>query len=81
MERKRPKFQFKEAAIDEFHFTLLGTDAPSLLQSEMYKTCASTENGIASVRTEAADDGRRDRGKASNGTCAAGREAHQGGTA
>lgn len=61
------KFQLKKAANGEFHFTLLGSDDQSLLQSEMYKTRTSAENGIESVKKNAADDGRYDRKKATNG--------------
>lgn len=61
------KFQFKKAANGEFHFTLLDSDDQSLLQSEMYKTRASAENGIESVKKNAGDDGRYDRKTSSNG--------------
>jgi uncharacterized protein YegP (UPF0339 family) len=61
------KFQLKKAANGEFHFTLTGSDDQSLLQSEMYKTKSSAENGIESVKKNAADDGRYDRKKATNG--------------
>lgn len=61
------KFQLKKAVNGEFHFTLLGSDDQSLLQSEMYKTRASAENGIESVKKNVGDDGRYDRKTSSNG--------------
>jgi uncharacterized protein YegP (UPF0339 family) len=61
------RFQLKKAANGEFHFTLLDADDRSLLQSEMYKAKSSAENGIESVKKNAADEGRYERKKSSNG--------------
>lgn len=55
------KFELKTAKNGEFHFNLLAGNGQIILQSEMYKTRASAENGIESIKKNAADDARYER--------------------
>jgi len=61
------KFELKKAKNDQFHFVLKAGNGQVILQSEMYESRASAENGIASVRKNAADDARYERKTGSNG--------------
>ncbi|NOT84925.1 MAG: YegP family protein [Methylococcaceae bacterium] len=60
------KFELKKAKNGDFHFNLLATNGQIILGSEMYKTKASAENGIASIMKNAADDARFERLVSSN---------------
>ncbi len=44
------KFELKQAKNGEYHFNLLAGNGQIILTSEMYKTKASAENGIESVK-------------------------------
>ncbi|MCX7087698.1 MAG: YegP family protein [Methylococcales bacterium] len=61
------KFELKLAKNDEFHFNLLASNGQIILTSEMYKTKASAENGIASIMKNAADEARYSRLESTNG--------------
>ena len=52
------KFEIKKASNGEFFFNLLAGNGQIILSSEMYKAKASAHNGIASVRSNSADDNR-----------------------
>ncbi|TWI11543.1 YegP family protein [Aerolutibacter ruishenii] len=47
------KFVLKTATNGEFYFRLQASNGQTILKSEMYKTRASAENGIASVKNHA----------------------------
>ncbi len=55
------KFELKQAKNGEYHFNLLADSGQIILTSEMYKTKASAENGIASVIKNAAEEARYER--------------------
>lgn len=61
------KFELKLAKNGEFHFNLLADNGQIVLTSEMYKTKASAENGIASIQKNAAEDARYECLVATNG--------------
>lgn len=61
------KFELKKTSNGEFMFNLLAANGQVVLTSETYKAKASANNGIESVRTNSADDGRFVRETASNG--------------
>lgn len=61
------KFELKMAKNGDYHFNLLATNGQIILQSEMYKSRASAENGIESIKKNAADDSRYERLTSSNG--------------
>lgn len=50
---KHPKFIIKTAKDGQFHFVLTAKNGEVIAQSELYKTKASCENGIQSVKTNA----------------------------
>lgn len=52
------KFELKKSKNDKFHFNLLASNGQIIMQSEMYESKASAQNGIASVRKNAADAAR-----------------------
>jgi uncharacterized protein len=52
------KFELKKSKNDKFYFSLLAGNGQTILQSEMYESKASAQNGIESVRKNAADAGR-----------------------
>ena len=60
-------FEIKKAKNGEFYFHLKASNGQIILSSEMYKTKASAENGIASVKKNAPDDARYERKEAKNG--------------
>jgi uncharacterized protein len=62
------KFELKKAKNGKFHFTLLAGNGQNILQSEMYETKASANNGIESVKKNAADDARYARDNAKDGS-------------
>jgi uncharacterized protein YegP (UPF0339 family) len=50
-------YELKLAKNGEFYFNLLAGNGQGILKSEMYKTRAAAENGIASVQTNCSEDG------------------------
>lgn len=55
------KFDLKKSKNDKFFFNLLSANGQIILTSEMYEAKASANNGIESVKKNAADDARYDR--------------------
>ncbi|WP_313298138.1 YegP family protein [Diaphorobacter sp.] len=60
-------FELSKSTDGQFRFVLKAGNAETILTSELYKTRASAENGIASVQTNAASEERYERKEASNG--------------
>ncbi len=54
------KFELKKSKNDKFHFNLLASNGQIIMQSEMYESKASAQNGIASIQKNAADASRYD---------------------
>lgn len=52
------KFEIKKSNNGKFHFNLKAGNGQIILSSEMYETKTACENGIASVKKNAADAGR-----------------------
>ena len=48
------KFELKQAKNGDYHFNLLAGNGQIIMSSEMYKTKASAENDIESVKKNAA---------------------------
>lgn len=48
-----PKFELKQAKNGDFFFNLTAKNGQVIATSEMYKSKAAAENGIASVKTNA----------------------------
>lgn len=48
-----PKFELKTAKNGDFFFNLTAANGQVIATSEMYKSKAAAENGIASVKTNA----------------------------
>ncbi len=61
------KFEIYTDKAGEFRFRLKAGNGQTILASEGYKQRASCENGIASVRTNAPEDGRYERKQTSAG--------------
>ena len=61
------KFELKKSKNDKFYFTLVASNGQNILQSEMYESKASAQNGIASVKKNAADGTRFERLASSKG--------------
>jgi uncharacterized protein len=61
------KFELKKSKNDKFYFSLLAGNGQTILQSEMYESKASAQNGIASVKKNAAEDSRFERLNSSKG--------------
>lgn len=61
------KFEMYKDKAGEFRFRLKAGNGEPILASEGYKAKASCENGIASVRKNAADEGRFEMREQSNG--------------
>ena len=55
------KFELKKSKNDKFYFNLLAGNGQVILQSEMYESKASAQNGIESVKKNAPEDGRYSR--------------------
>ena len=55
------KFDLKKSPSGKFMFNLKAGNGQIILTSELYETKASAENGIESVKKNAADDGRYER--------------------
>ncbi|GAA4272256.1 YegP family protein [Aquimarina gracilis] len=60
-------FELKNKEGASFHFTLKAKNGQVILSSEVYNSKAAAENGIASVKKNASDDGRYERKTAKNG--------------
>jgi uncharacterized protein YegP (UPF0339 family) len=61
------KFELNTASNGKFFFNLKASNGQIILSSEMYESKSAAENGIESVKKNAADDARYDRLTASNG--------------
>ncbi len=61
------KFELKQATNGQFHFNLKANNGAIILSSELYQEKRSAEQGIASVKTNAANDTRYERRTAKNG--------------
>tara|TARA_B100001989_G_C24548231_1_gene472418 strand:+ start:2770 stop:2964 length:195 start_codon:yes stop_codon:yes gene_type:complete len=48
-----PKFVLKKAKNDDYYFVLTAKNGQIIAQSEMYKSKAAAQNGIASVKENA----------------------------
>ena len=60
-------FELSKSSDGQFRFVLKAGNAETILSSELYKTRAAAENGIASVQKNATDESRYERKTASNG--------------
>ena len=61
------KFEIKQAKDGQYHFNLKAGNGQIILSSELYKTKAAAENGIASIQKNAGDEGRYERRENKNG--------------
>lgn len=61
------KFELNTSSNGKFFFNLKASNGQTILSSEMYETKSAAQNGIESVKKNAADDARYDRRTASNG--------------
>ena len=61
------KFEIKQAKDGQYHFNLKAGNGQVILSSELYKTKAACENGIASVQKNAGEEGRYERRENKNG--------------
>jgi uncharacterized protein YegP (UPF0339 family) len=61
------KFELKKGASGKYHFNLKAGNGQVILTSETYADKAAAEGGIASVKANAADDGRYERKVAKSG--------------
>lgn len=62
------KFEIKKDKSGQFRFNLKASNGQVILSSEAYKTKASCDNGIESVRKNSQDDGKYDRKTAKDGS-------------
>jgi len=62
------KFELKKSTNGKFFFSLKAGNGERVLGSEMYETKAAAENGIESVKENAADDARYERKESNKGT-------------
>lgn len=60
------KFEIKKGNNGQFHFNLKAANGGIIFSSERYKAKAGAENGIESVKKNAADDARFERKKSRN---------------
>lgn len=60
-------YELSKGKNGQFHFVLKAGNAETILSSELYKTRASAENGIASVQKNSPDEARYELKQASNG--------------
>lgn len=61
------KFELKVAKNGKYHFNLLAGNGQIILSSEMYESKSAAENGIASIKKNAADDARYSREESAKG--------------
>ena len=62
-----PEFQVKAGKNSQYYFNLTAKNGQTILTSEGYKAKDSCENGVASVKKNAADDKRFERKVAKDG--------------
>jgi len=62
-----PEFQVKAGKNNQYYFSLTAKNGQTILTSEGYKAKDSCENGVASVKKNAADDKRFERKVAKDG--------------
>ena len=62
------KFELKKSKNDKYFFSLLAGNGQTILSSEMYEAKASAQNGIESVKKNAAVDGRYERLEGKDGS-------------
>ena len=60
-------YEISNSSDGQFRFTLKAGNAETVLTSELYKTKASAEGGIASVQKNSTDAGRYEKKESSNG--------------
>lgn len=60
-------YELSNSSDGQFRFVLKAGNAETILTSELYKSRAAAENGIASVQSNCAQDERYERKTASNG--------------
>ncbi|GGX31094.1 YegP family protein [Aquimarina muelleri] len=60
-------FELKSKEGSSYHFTLKAKNGQVILSSEVYNSKSAAENGIASVKKNASEDGRYERKTAKNG--------------
>ena len=60
-------YELKKAKSGDIYFVLKASNGQTILQSEMYKSRSSAENGIASIRKNCPDDARYERSQGTNG--------------
>ncbi len=60
-------FELSNSSDGQFRFVLKAGNSETILTSELYKTRASAENGIASVQKNCAQDERYEKKEAANG--------------
>lgn len=60
-------FELSQSSDGQFRFVLKGDNGETVLTSELYKSKASAENGIASVKSNAGNEARYERMVAANG--------------
>ncbi|HKP70683.1 MAG TPA: YegP family protein [Pyrinomonadaceae bacterium] len=61
------KFELKTSVNGKFHFNLKAGNGQIILSSEMYESRSAAENGIESVKKNAADDARFERRTSAKG--------------
>jgi uncharacterized protein YegP (UPF0339 family) len=61
------KFVIEKAKDGQFYFNLKASNGQVILNSEMYKTKPSAQNGIESIQKNAAEDGNYERKESKNG--------------
>lgn len=61
------KFEIKKSASGKFHFNLKAGNGQIILSSEMYESKSACENGIESVKKNAADEKRFEKRESKNG--------------
>src|SRR4051812_29099385 len=61
------KFELNTSTNGKYFFNLKASNGQVILSSEIYESKSAAENGIESVKTNAADDVRYDRRTAANG--------------
>lgn len=63
----QPKFEIKNSTNDKFYFNLKAGNGEPILTSQMYVSKQGCENGIASVKVHAPENGNYERKIATNG--------------
>lgn len=61
------KFDLKKSPSGKYMFNLKAGNSQIILTSELYESKSAAENGIESVKKNAADDGRYERKQSKNG--------------